>query len=137
MRLVHPAFVILYLAMLSLSVAAKERAEAPTILKLYLGGSIYGPTYSVELWNGVLHYTERDGGKETEAVVSPTPEQWRAFRKILDANNIWSWRRTKSRRMHSRQWTVTITYRSSKIDLTGDGKFPGQTPNVYGSTVAG
>ena len=128
-------FAIFFLTILTFSTTAAEHTEVPTILKLYLGGSIYGPTYSVELREGALHYTERDGSKETTAVVSPTSEQWGAFRKALDANKVWSWRRTKSNRMHSRQWTVTITYRGAKVDRAGDGRSPGQTPAAYGGTI--
>jgi hypothetical protein len=126
---------VLYLAILTFSATAGERAEVPSVMNLFLGGSIYGPTYSVELRDGVLHYTERNQGKETSAIVTPTPEQWIAFRKALDVNDVWTWRRTKSAQMHSQQWTVRITYRAAKIDRSGDGKSPGRSPTGFGGTV--
>ena len=128
-------FTVLYLAILTFSATAGERAEVPGVMKLFIGGSIYGPTYTVELRDGALHYTERNKGKETAAIVTPTPEQWIAFRKALDANDVWSWRRTKSKQMHSRQWNVTIAYRGAKIDRSGDGKAPGRTPAGYEGTI--
>jgi hypothetical protein len=125
---------MLYLTLLALS-ACGGQVETPTALKLYLGGSIWGPTYSVELRDGVLHYVERDNGKENTATIVPSPEQWAKFRKALDACDVWSWRRMNSHELDQRHWTVSIAYKGTRVDRSGYGKCPGRTPTGFGGTV--
>ena len=53
----------------------------------------YSHTYIVTLKGGTLSYLreqEIDQGPAA-ATVTPTAEQWRAFRQALDKINIWQW----------------------------------------------
>ena len=125
---------ILITAILALSASAAEPMLVPKTLKLSLGESIWGPTYRVELQNGGLHYTAIAGGKETTAVVVPTPQQWAAFRKALDSCNVWSWRSAHSAQADERIWNVYIAYSGAKVGAWGSVKQPGRKPNTHGST---
>ena len=126
----------LLLAPVLQSSAAAAPVEVPVRLELSLGGSIWGPTYTVEWKDGVLHYLERDDRRhETTANIVPTGAQWAAFRLALDACDVWSWRRTNSRHVDQREWRVAIAYRWRKIERSGYGPAPGRSSTGTGSTA--
>ncbi len=79
----------------SVSLAA-EPVIMPKAFRAVIGG-LEGSTYTVELGDGALHYTEQREtsvgyGVTSSATVTPTPQQWQEFRKSIDQFAIWRWR---------------------------------------------
>ena len=73
-------------------VLAEETPNAPTFFEAKIGG-FFRTSYSVQLTNGVLFYSARKDGEETEsATVVPTAAQWKDFQDALNKLNVWQWR---------------------------------------------
>jgi hypothetical protein len=114
----------------SISLAA-EPAATPKKFSAVIGG-FFGPTYVVELRDGSLHYTEHKkhtgpGPKPTaSATLTPTPEQWRAFRESIDQLNVWRWHRDYSDNAiaDGTQWRLNIEYADHMLKTQGSNEYP-------------
>ena len=121
---------------------ASFAAEPPPIPKKFsaLIGGFFGPTYVIELRDGTLHYTEHKrstGPKPTaSATITPTPEQWREFRKSLDQLNVWRWRPDYSNNAiaDGTQWRLEIQYSDHTLKTEGSNDYPDDTGAPKGKT---
>lgn len=94
-----------------------------------------GCSYEVQLQDGGLDYTRVGGGQKPEhASVRPTIEQWREFRRELNAIGVWRWRAQYSRPGVSdgTQWTLDVIYPDKAIRAQGNNDFPGATQDPSG-----
>lgn len=94
-----------------------------------------GNTYEVQLLDGCLQCeTFGRGNKSEHARVCPTIEQWREFRRELDAIGVWSWRAQYSnpRVADGTQWSLDVTYPDRAVSTQGSNNFPGDTPDSFG-----
>jgi hypothetical protein len=75
----------------------------------------------IKLEGGVLLYSS---GRRTEKL-SPTPQQWRAFRRAVDEAGVWSWQPSYERlATDGYGWTLHIEYPDRKIDSRGYAAIP-------------
>ena len=116
---------MMLLAMTSLPLASAERTNIPLELSAFIGG-FFGASYTVELKDGILHYSVRENGKETTTTITPTAEQWPSFRRALDELNIWNWRKHYKDRhvLDGTLWSVNIVYQGRKLASDGSNEYP-------------
>lgn len=108
--------------------SSAEPAPVPDKFKAAIGG--FGLSYAVELRDGVLLYTENNfrGGKPAAPQrLAPTPEQWREFRRTLDAAGVWNWQKAypSAGTVDGTQWSFAIAYGGKVVNSTGDNNYPG------------
>jgi hypothetical protein len=104
-------------------------------LSISIGGH-FGPSYSVELKEGVLTYayskpvrnfpSEWDSGSKE---IRPSREQWQAFRSALDQLNVWCWQQDYPNPgvCDGTGWSVEIAYSDKSILSGGSNCFPDPT----------
>jgi hypothetical protein len=106
---------------------AAEPSFMPKTFSAYIGG-FNGPSYLVELHDGVLTYT---GGLRHERIrsrITPTAAQWREFRQTLDALDVWRWRADYSNETikDGTQWRLSLEYTDRAVKTGGSNAFPKQ-----------
>ena len=85
--------------------------------------------------DGVLQYATFGRGHQAEhAVVRPTLEQWREFRRELDAIGVWRWRAEYSAPgvADGTQWSLDVAYPDRTIRSQGSNNYPGSAPDSFG-----
>ncbi len=96
-------------------------------------GGFLADSYSVELRNGALVYKAMKGvskkRKETSIEITPTPEQWRDFRRSLDDLKVWKW---DSHYFNPGVtdgiiWTLEVEYHDHRIKTIGRNSYPDDT----------
>jgi hypothetical protein len=100
----------------------------PNRLIAAIGGHL-GPSYSVELSHGKLHYVIWKGGDTlpVEVDIVPTAGQWREFRAALDSIDIWQWRDNYAPELSIRdgtQWNLDVAYEDAALRSGGDNAYP-------------
>lgn len=118
----------------SASLKAGETNAIPQRFHIRIGG-FKGLTYEVQLQDGRLEYSKLDGGQNSRRVrVRPTMEQWREFRRELDAIGIWRWRAQylDFRVVDGTQWSLDVAYPDRAIKTQGSNEYPGTTPDFSG-----
>ncbi len=123
----HLLFLTLLLTMAH-PIAAGEAPPIPEKFSAYIGG-FFGPSYWVELEQGTLHYKVREKGqqKEKTTTITPTPEQWAAFRQALDEIDAWKWKKEyNSGTPDGTQWSLAIAYDHKKLASGGNNQYPGR-----------
>ena len=124
---------LLFFACVRAAIAADE--FLPKKLVAFAGNTWVGP-YHIELEGDVLFYWR--GGpqdKDKAEEIKPTAEQWREFRRELDAVGIWKWRANYSTGeiIHDdTAWMFEVEYTNRKIKTGGDSS---AFPDVDGSPV--
>ena len=116
------------------SLFADEANAIPQQFHTRIGGFM-GNTYEVQLLDGCLQYeTFGRGNKSDHARVCPTIEQWKEFRRELDAIGVWRWRAQYSnpRVADGNQWSLDVTYPDRAVSTQGSNKYPGPTPDSFG-----
>lgn len=116
------------------SLLASETSAIPQRFHARVGGFM-GYTYEVQLQDGRLQYARFGGGhKSQHARVRPTMEQWREFRRELDAIDVWRWRLQYSTPGVSdgTQWSLDVTYPDTAVRTHGNNDYPGATPDPSG-----
>jgi hypothetical protein len=116
------------------SLFAGETSAIPQQFHTRIGGFM-GNTYEVQLQDGCLQYeTSGRGNKSDQARVCPTVEQWREFRRELDAIGVWRWRAQYSTPgvADGTQWSLDVTYPDRAIGTQGSNNYPGDTPDSLG-----
>ena len=106
--------------------AAVETNTTPKKFSAYIGGFL-GTSYTVELQNGVLNYSEAKSPKDIKTnQISPTPEQWLNFRHELDNIKIWSWKTNypNSKVYDGTQWSIDIEYPDHVLHVRGNNNYP-------------
>jgi len=109
-------------------VLVAKGGETPDALHIWIGG-FTGPSYDLSLTNNVLHY--RASGKGTRdktnlEVITPTADQWKAFRTALDEIGIWTWKTNyvDPHVFDGTQWRVTAKYGEKQITVYGSNAYP-------------
>jgi len=105
-------------------------SSLPTAFYIKIGG-FHGPSYSVELRDGKLHYTADEPArqKKIEKAVTPTEEQWRQFWQKMDQVRLWQWSREYVNRevLDGTQWNVRIKYDGKSLVASGSNAYPLET----------
>jgi hypothetical protein len=118
----------------SRSLLASEPNAIPQRFHARVGG-FNGFTYEVQLQDGRLEYARSGGGqKSRRASVRPTMEQWRKFRRELDAIGIWRWRAqyVNPGVTDGTQWSLEVAYPDRALKTQGSNDYPGDAPNPSG-----
>ena len=118
------------LAVFAFHIARAENDPLPKNLRAFAGNTWVGP-YHVELeGDTVLYWRGGPKDKKHAEKIKPTKASWQAFRRELDAINIWRWRPDYSTRsiMDATAWIFEVEYLDRKIKTGGDrGLFPDKT----------
>jgi hypothetical protein len=116
------------------SLFAGETNAIPQRFHTRIGGFM-GHTYEVQLQDGCLQYeTFGRGNKPERARVCPTMEQWREFRREVDAIGVWRWRAQYSTPgvADGTQWSLDVTYSDRAVRTQGSNNYPGDTQESFG-----
>ena len=116
------------------SLIASGTSAVPQQFHARVGGFM-GYSYEVRLQDGGLDYAKVGGGQKPEhARVRPTTEQWKEFRRELDAIGVWRWRAQYSSPGVSdgTQWTLDVIYPDKAVRAQGNNDYPGATPDPSG-----
>ena len=98
-------------------------------------GGFMGNTYEVQLQDGCLQYeTFGRGNKSDNARVCPTMEQWKEFRRELDAIGVWRWRSQYSTPgvADGTQWSLDVAYPDRTVRTQGNNNYPGAMRDPVG-----
>lgn len=116
------------------SLIAGEKSAIPQQFHARIGGFM-GNTYEVQLQDGSLQYTKSGRGHKPQHFrVRPTMEQWRDFRRELDAIGVWQWRPQYSTPgvADGTQWSLEVTYPDRTIRSQGNNDYPGAASDPSG-----
>jgi hypothetical protein len=87
-----------------------------------------GHTYSVELRDGRLVYSDTTPKIAAEPItITPSPEQWRAFRSAMDTIGVWTWHeKYMPNEMISdgTSWSLSLRYPDRSIVTGGGNCYP-------------
>ena len=85
-----------------------------------------GPVYSVQLQGTTLQYAK----DKTVRKITPTKEQWRAFRRALDEANVWGWRpEYRANVTDGTAWSLRIKYSDHALNVKGHNAYPDHAGN--------
>lgn len=104
--------------------AATGRSAVPTHL-YYSYHAFHGPSLDLRLRRGLLVFRRSaDGYQATHTeprIVEPTPRQWRALRRKLDAISIWSWELPAADPMvcDGGNWIIDVRYADRRMKMSG------------------
>src|SRR4051812_13699331 len=107
------------------AVRASE-ADVPTRFRASIGRFL-SSTYVVELDHGRLNYSVTKPYNESEqAHITPTTEQWVAFRKALDELKLWQWRTNypNPNVLDGTGWSIEIQYADRSNQIVGVNSYP-------------
>ena len=122
----------------SRSLVAGETTAIPQRFHTRIGGFM-GHTYEVRLQDGCLQYETFGRGQKSEpARVCPTIEQWREFRRELDAIGVSRWHAQYSNPqvVDGTQWSLDLAYSDQAVKTQGSNRYPGLTPESDGVASA-
>jgi len=114
--------------LMAFTCAAGDESVVPQRLDIYVGSAIFGA------WHVVLHgrsltCTQEQSGREDQnsLPVTPSVEQWRAFRQALDKLRVWKWQPDypNDGTADGTQWRVHIAYADKTVAAKGSNNFPG------------
>jgi hypothetical protein len=121
---------VLWLQLLSGACAlpsATSPSATPTKFSMTLNG-LMGAADGVAWKDGILVHTQhgRDGSTQRKEI-RPSPEQWREFRRALDAINVWRWQAKYPNPggvADGLQWVLDLTYPDHTLHVEGDNNYP-------------
>ncbi len=84
------------------------------------------PAQSLQLDGTTLVYTTRVGPNVEAQKVTPTPAQWSAFRRALDAQKVWRWHGNynKANAPDTTTWSLKLEYADRSVIAAGAAAFP-------------
>jgi hypothetical protein len=114
--------------MVTLHCSAANAPVIPQELDIYVGNAVLG-AWHVRLHDHSLICSLEANGRadRSESPVTPSEEQWRAFRASLDRLHIAQWQRdypNPGEVMDGTQWHIQIVYPDRVLKLHGDNNFP-------------
>jgi hypothetical protein len=100
-------------------------AQEPTRLQASID-NWGGRSYSVQLSNGKVLYSERSGADSPQiTTVTPSIEQWRAFRRALDTIPVWSWHAEYITDVFDGTgWSLSVKYSDRSLVSEGGNCYP-------------
>jgi hypothetical protein len=117
-------FAVFHVALLSPAIA-EDYPAIPKQLTAKLHAVREG-NYSIELKGTTLLYRTPQNKKDIR--ITPTPQQWRAFRQAIDEIDIWQWRsRYDGHITDNGDWSLSIGYADKSVGTGGDGGYPEET----------
>jgi hypothetical protein len=123
-------FIVCFFLLYSLAATRLTADEldhtVPTKLDVYVGSSVFG-AWHVELHGHSLTCIEQSGREAQNSLpVTPTKEQWRAFRRALDDLPIWKWKSDypSSGVIDGTQWRLEIAYSDRTVKAKGNNNYP-------------
>src|SRR3712207_1642804 len=85
-------------------------------------------SYTVELRDGKLVYEDAAPRTTSESItITPSPEQWRAFRRALDEIGVWTWRQDYQPSegiLDGTSWSLYIQYPDHSVFSSGANCYP-------------
>ena len=113
------------LAWLALAWSVSCFAQVPQVFVTNIQPSLK-PQHALQLDGTTLVYTIRVGAQIETHKITPTPEQWTAFRRALDEQKVWRWRAkyTESRIQDATTWSLKIEYPDRSVVSAGAAAFP-------------
>jgi hypothetical protein len=114
---------LLFIAVLVTSSAAA--AQEPSRLRAVID-NWGGHSYAVELKDGKLLYSDATAGSNADPItVSPSLEQWHAFRSALDAISVWSWHAEYFAAVFDGTgWSFSVQYPDRSLSTQGANSYP-------------
>jgi hypothetical protein len=115
------------LQLITAACAAEGESAVPQKLDIHIGNSIFGAWHVVLRGRSLTCTQERAGRADQNALpVTPTDEQWRAFRNALDGLAVFQWQPDYPNHgvMDGTQWRVDIAYPDRAVKAKGDNNFP-------------
>jgi hypothetical protein len=135
-KILSPFSLLLFSLFAAPAIAADGQSDVPARFTARIGGFL-GASYSVELRDGALVYTSREGGGErSTATVTPTAAQWREFRQTLDELKVWQWQADYPNRgtLDGTQWSLEIAYPDHSLATHGDNNYPAANGKPIGKS---
>ena len=85
------------------------------------------PAHALQLDGTTLVYTTRVGPNVETQKITPTPAQWSAFRRALDAQKVWRWQSKYSAgnaTTDTTTWSLKVEYADRFVAAAGAAAFP-------------
>ncbi|HZE59350.1 MAG TPA: pilus assembly protein PilP [Burkholderiales bacterium] len=113
------------LALLLLVWSVSSFAQVPKVLVATIQPGL-GPAQALQLDGTTLVYTTRVGPNVEAQKITPTPAQWSAFRRALDAQKVWRWHGNydKSNAPDTTTWSLKLEYADRSVMAAGAAAFP-------------
>ena len=98
-----------------------------------------GHTYSAELRDGKLVYSDATSAKSAEPItITPSAEQWRELRRTLDEIGVWIWHENyvpNEPIMDGTGWSFSIRYPDRSLVSGGGNCYPDAQGNPTGVPI--
>jgi hypothetical protein len=113
--------------LVALAVAASTSiAQQPSRFQAEVG-TFGGHVYNVELRSATLVYEDSVGFTKSTVVLTPSRQQWRAFRRALDEIGVWSWRERYEPDgviFDGTGWSLSLRYPDRSLVTEGGNCYP-------------
>jgi hypothetical protein len=114
--------------MVTLRCSAADAPVTPQKLDIYIGNAVLGAWHVRLHERSLMCSLEANGmADRSGSSVTPSEEQWRAFRATLDRLHIAQWQHDYPNPggvMDGTQWYIQIVYPDGVLKLRGDNNFP-------------
>lgn len=109
----------------SVSCFAQVPTQVPKVFVTTIQPSLK-PQHALQLDGTTIVYTIRVGAQTETHRITPTSEQWTAFRRALDEQKVWRWRSnyTQSRVPDATTWSLKLEYPDRSVVSAGTAAFP-------------
>jgi hypothetical protein len=97
-----------------------------TDLSASIGGGPRGPFFDVQMHEASLQYFTYFARGEPKTLVTPTREEWLAFRQVLDTIDVFKWRKeyVDPRVLDGTSWSVRLVIDGRTVESEGSNKYP-------------
>jgi len=120
---------IRYLLVATFAVATScvALAQAPSRLSASID-NFGGHTYAVDLRDGKLVYSDTTSKSVAQPItITPSPDQWREFRRALDAIGVWTWHERYMPNevvFNGTSWSLSLRYPDRSLVTGGGNCYP-------------
>lgn len=98
----------------------------PTKFAAEIGG-YFGPSYAVTLEGNAIVYEVQEHQLATlPTSITPSHEEWAAFRAALDQINVWTWDReyTDLSVLDGTSWRIELSWGNQTVESSGANDYP-------------
>jgi hypothetical protein len=116
-----------YLLIVFAALSSVALAQAPSRFRASID-NFSRHTYSVDLRDGKLVYEDATPRTTPQPVmITPSPEQWRAFRRALDQIGVWAWHESYMPNepvFDGTSWSLSLRYPDRSLGTGGGNCYP-------------